>query len=166
MTNPEGVFAARRKLIESHRESRMVNFASLVRRYNGAFELNSIGDVSNVWPQATLAKMKAEVDTVPSALLYDCVRRIVWTLSKCLDGRHSAEARSTKWIRAPRGGIFHLQTRLGARVRKGELLGVITEPSGRGGREVRARASGMIMGHAVNPLVHQGDSLVHIAEMG
>lgn len=93
LTNPEGVFAARRKLIESHRESRMVNFASLVRRYNGAFELNSIGDVSNVWPQATLAKMKAEVDTVPSALLYDCVRRIVWTLSKCLDGRHSAEAK-------------------------------------------------------------------------
>lgn len=77
----------------------------------------------------------------------------------------SAEARSTKWIRAPRGGIFHLQTRLGARVRRGELIGVITEPSGRGGREVRARASGMIMGHAVNPLVHQGDSLVHIAVM-
>lgn len=77
----------------------------------------------------------------------------------------SAEARSTKWIRAPRGGIFHLQTRLGARVRRGELIGVITEPSGRGGREVRARASGMIMGHAVNPLVHQGDSLVHIAEV-
>lgn len=75
----------------------------------------------------------------------------------------SAEARSTKWIRAPRGGIFHLQTRLGAHVRRGDLIGVITEPSGRGGREVRSRASGMIMGHAVNPLVHQGDSLVHIA---
>ncbi len=77
----------------------------------------------------------------------------------------SAEASSATWVRAPRGGIFHLQTRLGARVRRGELIGIITEPSGRGGREVRARASGMIMGHAVNPLVHQGDSLVHIAEM-
>ena len=77
----------------------------------------------------------------------------------------SAEASSATWVRAPRGGIFHLQTRLGARVRRGELIGIITEPSGRGGREVRARASGMIMGHAVNPLVHQGDSLVHIAAM-
>ncbi|GEM_PF-7093951 len=28
-----------------------------------------------------------------------------------------------------------------------------------------ARASGMIMGHAVNPLVHQGDSLIHVGEM-
>lgn len=77
----------------------------------------------------------------------------------------TAEARSTKWIRAPRGGIFHLDTHLGARVTRGDLIGVITEPSGRGGREVRSRASGMIMGHAVNPLVHQGDSLVHVAEM-
>ncbi|MCH1571737.1 MAG: succinylglutamate desuccinylase/aspartoacylase family protein, partial [Longimicrobiales bacterium] len=77
----------------------------------------------------------------------------------------TAEARSTKWIRAPRGGIFHLDTHLGARVTRGDLIGVIKEPSGRGGREVRSRASGMIMGHAVNPLVHQGDSLVHVAEM-
>lgn len=77
----------------------------------------------------------------------------------------SAVSRSTKWIRAPRGGIFHLDTHLGARVRRGELVGVITEPSGRGGREVRARVGGIVMGHAVNPLVYQGDGLVHVAEL-
>lgn len=28
-----------------------------------------------------------------------------------------------------------------------------------------ARASRMILGHARNPLVHQGDSLIHVGEM-
>jgi hypothetical protein len=30
---------------------------------------------------------------------------------------------------------------------------------------VRSKATGIVMGHAVNPLVHQGDGLVHIAEL-
>lgn len=76
-----------------------------------------------------------------------------------------AESRSTVWVRAPRGGIFHMTTELGARVERGDLVGVITEPSGRGAREVRARSTGLVMGHAVNPLVHQGYGLVHIAEL-
>jgi len=76
-----------------------------------------------------------------------------------------AEARSTKWVRAPRGGIFRLETALGRHVKTGDLLGLISGPSGRGAREVRSRATGIVMGHAVNPLVHQGDALVHIAEV-
>jgi hypothetical protein len=76
------------------------------------------------------------------------------------------ESRSTTWVRAPRGGIFRLETRLGERVTKGERLGIITGPSGRGGREVRAPVTGIVMGHAVNPLVHQGDALVHVADIG
>ena len=76
-----------------------------------------------------------------------------------------AESRSTKWVRATRGGIFRLETRLGARVEEGARLGVITGPAGRGAKPVVARVSGLVMGHAVNPLVHQGDALVHIAEL-
>ena len=75
------------------------------------------------------------------------------------------ESRKTTWVRAPRGGIFRLETRLGAAVRRGERLGIISGPSGRGGHEVRANATGIVMGHAVNPLVHQGDGLLHIAEL-
>jgi uncharacterized protein len=75
------------------------------------------------------------------------------------------ESRTTTWVRAPRGGIFRLEVRLGCRVAKGDRLGIITGPSGRGGREVRSRVTGIVMGHAVNPLVHQGDALVHIAEV-
>lgn len=75
------------------------------------------------------------------------------------------ESRSTKWVRAPRGGIFRLEVRLGDRVEIGARLGIITGPAGREGQELRARTPGIVMGHAVNPLVHQGDGLVHVAEV-
>jgi len=74
------------------------------------------------------------------------------------------ESRSTHWVRAPRGGIFRLGVKLGSKVRKGDLLGVISGPMGRDAREITATVSGIVMGHAVNPLVHQGDGLVHLAE--
>ena len=76
-----------------------------------------------------------------------------------------AESRATTWVRASRGGIFRLGVKLGDRVARGELLGIIGDPSDRGGTEVRARVTGMVMGHAVNPLVHQGDGIVHLAEL-
>jgi predicted deacylase len=76
-----------------------------------------------------------------------------------------AQSRSTTWVRASRGGIFRLGVTLGDRVARGELLGIIGDPSDRGGTEVRARVTGMVMGHAVNPLVHRGDGIVHIAEL-
>lgn len=72
-------------------------------------------------------------------------------------------ARSAKWVRAPRGGIFRLETRLGARVEADQRLGVIGSPDTRSREAVRASVAGTVMGHAVNPLVHKGDSLIHIA---
>lgn len=76
--------------------------------------------------------------------------------------RHS---RSTKWVRAPRGGIFRLEVELGSEVEKGARLGIIAGPAGREGQQLTARVGGVILGHSVNPLVHQGDGLVHIAEV-
>lgn len=74
------------------------------------------------------------------------------------------ESRSTKWIRAPRGGIFRLETALGGRIRKGERVGQITEPTGPEGSTVKSRTSGLVIGHTVNPLVSLGDGIVHVAE--
>jgi len=42
--------------------------------------------------------------------------------------------------------------------------GVISGPFGHDAVEVKAKVAGMAMGHAVNPLVHRGDGLVHIAK--
>jgi hypothetical protein len=74
------------------------------------------------------------------------------------------EARSTKWLRAPRGGIFRLEVKLGDRIRNGQQVGVISEPGSRVQTPVRSRTAGVVMGHAVNPLVYRGAALVHVAE--
>lgn len=70
---------------------------------------------------------------------------------------------ATRWVRAPSGGIFRLERRLGEMVKEGLQLGTISGPSGGAREMVRATASGMILGHAVSPIVHRGDALVHIA---
>ena len=75
------------------------------------------------------------------------------------------ESRSTKWIRAPRGGIVRLVTSLGSRIQKGERVGVIADPTARDEIEVRSRTSGVVVGQTVNPLVSLGDALVHVAEI-
>jgi len=74
-------------------------------------------------------------------------------------------SRAMKWVRAPRGGIFRLEARLGDVLLKGERVGLITDPAARDGTVVRAGAGGLVVGHTVNPLVHPGDGVVHIAEL-
>jgi predicted deacylase len=75
------------------------------------------------------------------------------------------ESRSTKWTRAPRGGILRLATSLGSQLGRGQQVGVITDPMARDGMPVRSRASGIVIGLTANPLVSIGDAVVHVAEV-
>jgi predicted deacylase len=72
-------------------------------------------------------------------------------------------SRATRWVRAPVGGVFRLETDLGSRVVKGQRLGIISSPRDLNRNELIAPVPGLVMGHAVNPLVHRGDALVHLA---
>ncbi len=76
------------------------------------------------------------------------------------------ESRTTRWTRAPRGGVLRLSTELGARVERGQQVGVITDPTSRSGTAVTSRSTGIVIGLTVNPLVSLGDALVHVAETG
>ncbi len=69
------------------------------------------------------------------------------------------------WVRAGRSGVFNSRTRLGATVAKGEILGSISDPFPQKGRPIRAPFSGIVMGITVNPMVHQGDALLHLVEV-
>lgn len=88
------------------------------------------------------------------------------------DGRHDGsdepgvESRSRRWVRAGRSGVCRLDVELGQRVRKGEVLGEITNALGLETAAVRSRAAGMVIGRRINPIVYQGEALVHIAEIG
>jgi predicted deacylase len=78
------------------------------------------------------------------------------------------ESRDTDWVRAPRSGYLLLETALGARVRRHERIGTLhmrvrDEEPGASDAVIRAPESGIVIGHATNPLVHVGDAIVHIA---
>lgn len=75
-------------------------------------------------------------------------------------------ARSSSWERATQSGLLRSLIPLGARVKKGDLLGVISDPSDlfdQTEHEIRAQFSGLVIGKSNIPLVNEGDALFHIA---
>jgi uncharacterized protein len=75
----------------------------------------------------------------------------------------SVEVSATKWIRASRSGILHLNVKLGEQVEKKQLLGIVTDAFGEMSAKVRATEKGMVIGYTQNPLINQGDGIVHLA---
>jgi predicted deacylase len=71
-------------------------------------------------------------------------------------------ATRTSWVRADRSGVLRLQVELGAAVGRRDLLGWVGDPFSPKRSRVRAPATGIVIGHTNNPLVHQGDALVHL----
>lgn len=73
-------------------------------------------------------------------------------------------SRRSSWLRAPKSGVLHLQTGLGAKVNEGETVATIVDPFGKRLTRIDARAAGLIIGHTQHPLVNQGDAVAHIAD--
>jgi predicted deacylase len=72
-------------------------------------------------------------------------------------------ARASTWVRAGGSGILRATVALGTRVRKGDSIGVISDPFGQQELEVIANVSGIIIGRTNLPLVNEGEGLFHIA---
>jgi predicted deacylase len=72
-------------------------------------------------------------------------------------------ARSSSWARAPQAGILRARVALGARVKRGQRLGVIADPLGAEDVVVEARGEGIVIGRTELPLVNEGDALFNIA---
>ena len=72
-------------------------------------------------------------------------------------------ARSSHWLRAPHSGILSIKKRIGDRVKKDQLLGVISDPFGADRHEIRARRTGIIVGATTIPLLNKGDAVFHVA---
>ncbi|MEM9919634.1 MAG: succinylglutamate desuccinylase/aspartoacylase family protein [Bacteroidota bacterium] len=68
----------------------------------------------------------------------------------------------TVWVRANNSGMFIWYQQSGAKVKTGELLGVINDPHGDVEIPVRASRDGYLIGHNNAPVVKAGDALFHI----
>lgn len=72
-------------------------------------------------------------------------------------------ARSSTWVRAPQSGSLRTLKKIGHRVTKDQVLGVISDPFGGNDVSVRASCTGIIIGAVTMPLLNKGDAVFHIA---
>lgn len=75
------------------------------------------------------------------------------------------EAEDTTWIRADRAGILRLQKRSGEFVKAGDCLAHIGDAFTSDGVEVLAPFDGIIVSHVRNPLIYEGDAMIHVASL-
>ena len=79
---------------------------------------------------------------------------------------HSVKITKDTWIRAHTSGLFHMNRMNGSYVSKNDLLGVICNPFGDIEHKVLSTADGYIVGINNQPVVNQGDALIHIGMEG
>jgi hypothetical protein len=73
--------------------------------------------------------------------------------------------RHSHWERARRSGIVRIDVYPGQPVQRGDVLGIIGDALGTRHAAVRATRTGIVLGYTRNPLVSQGDALVHLADL-
>ncbi len=71
----------------------------------------------------------------------------------------------SRWIRAMESGLFSRKVKLGSMVKRGDLIGTLSDPLGDESVDVLAPFSGVVIGHLNLPLAHEGDALVHLARV-
>lgn len=67
------------------------------------------------------------------------------------------------WMRARHSGMFRTLVKIGTHVKKGTILGTISDPFGDFEKRVISKHNGVIICSNHSPLVHQGDAIFHIA---
>ena len=72
----------------------------------------------------------------------------------------------SKWLRAPRAGLFHPTVDNGSPVEKGEIVGILGDAYGGREKPILAHRDGWVICVNRLPIVNQGDALVHIGISG
>lgn len=67
------------------------------------------------------------------------------------------------WVRASYAGLFLTKVKIGDMVKKNQVLGHISDPYGSEKFSIKSRYKGKVIGLSMNPVVHKGDALMHIA---
>jgi predicted deacylase len=72
--------------------------------------------------------------------------------------------RKSSWVRAKSSGMFRSLVQYGEKVRKNQVIGIITDPYGEHEQKQKSPNSGYIVGLNNISIVNKGDALFHIGE--
>ncbi len=70
--------------------------------------------------------------------------------------------KDSTWLRAKQGGLFRFFIKDGAKVKKDDIVGTISDPYGKYEHKIKIPASGHIIGLNHAPVVYKGDALLHL----
>jgi predicted deacylase len=85
--------------------------------------------------------------------------------SKRAKHRESIITDRTSWVRAGMSGIFSRKVQLGGFVKRGTLIGTLSDPLGDEMEDIHAPYTGVVIGQLNIPLAHEGDALIHLAKV-
>ena len=77
--------------------------------------------------------------------------------------RETFVTRDSHWLRAPHSGTIILKKKLGDYVKKGQVVGIISDPFGEHKFKVVTNTDGIVIGLITMPLVNNGDAVAHVA---
>ncbi|MBC7640987.1 MAG: succinylglutamate desuccinylase/aspartoacylase family protein, partial [Flavobacterium sp.] len=69
------------------------------------------------------------------------------------------------WIRAKCSGLLHDYNMIGQFVKKGSILGLITDPFGKFEQKVKAPNDGYVINANHSPIVYEGDAIYHMSNI-
>jgi predicted deacylase len=72
---------------------------------------------------------------------------------------------SSKWLRAPAGGLLRTFRAEGDVVARGDIMAVVADPFGEHEKAISAPFNGIVVGRAVLPVVNEGDAVFHLARV-
>jgi predicted deacylase len=108
-------------------------------------------------------------DSAAIAVGRDGTRRVLahlGVIDSALHAHYETQlSRKSRWVRAQRSGILHLEAALGDRVTVGDVIATIVDPFGKRLNTITTRDNGTVIGQRQHPLVNQGDAVAHIAEV-
>ena len=82
--------------------------------------------------------------------------------NKAPQGISAALLATTRWIRAPRAGMFIPQVENGSRIEKGQVLGKVTDTFAKKSKFVKSPVTGYVFCINHQAVVNQGDALFHV----
>lgn len=68
----------------------------------------------------------------------------------------------SSWIRARTSGVFQSLVRCGDEIKKNQAVGTITDPFGEYKVQLKSHVRGKVIGLNNNPVLHQGDAVIHM----